>query len=471
MTVSETMNIGSHGANTVPQANSSIYARIRSIAALSLALLGAATAARSQESTGQKEERTTGLPHKGDWTFNFDAGAGAFGFDHSLYTDPKPDPSGNLSDNWFESYVKPAVSADFPLQGGGAFFGKLSAVAERTFSAPPTLVGESASSLLAEDVYVGWRSGTSMKLGEDAFQITLGRAPYKIGHGFLISDGAADGGSRGGYWSGPRKAWEYAGIGRFNTKGNTVEVFYLDRDELHDGDTGTKLAGANYELAIGENNTLGVSYIKAKSDTLHLRDGMDVYDARAFVAPLRVLPNLSFELEYAQEENGDALSAAAWTAQIAYTMSNVGWTPQISYRYAVFEGDDPNTPKNEAFDSLFPGFYDWGTWWQGEIVGEYFLSNSNLASQQVRVHVKPTESVGAGLIAYDFRLDQPATFAQGVTSDDIGSEIDGYVDWKLNKNFTASVVLGYAEPRKAIEQAFGRTDAFTYGMFYLAYAY
>ena len=52
-------------------------------------------------------------------------------------------------------------------------------------------------------------------------------------------------------------------------------------------------------------------------------------------------------------------------------------------------------PANEAFDPLFLGFYDWGTWWQGEIAGEYFLSNSNLISHQVRAHVAPTEPVGA----------------------------------------------------------------------------
>ena len=32
------------------------------------------------------------------------------------------------------------------------------------------------------------------------------------------------------------------------------------------------------------------------------------------------------------------------------------------------------TPKNEAFDPLFLGFNDWGTWWQGEIAGEFLLS-------------------------------------------------------------------------------------------------
>jgi hypothetical protein len=430
------------------------------------------TSARAQEaSPAPAEPRSTGLPQWGNWTFNFDAGAGAFGFDNSLYANPKPDASGDLSDNWVESYIKPAVSVDFPTDRGGAFFGKLSVVGSRTFSAPPTLVGESASALLAEDVYAGWRSGSLFKIGEDALQITLGRAPYKIGHGFLLSDGAGDGGARGGYWSGPRKAWEYAGIGRFQAKGNTFDVFYLDRDELPTSETGTNLWGANYELALGENNTFGLTYLRTNAKTLPLRKDMDVYDARAFTAPLSILPDLSFELEYAQEENGEALSSTAYTAQVAYKLSKVGWTPQLSYRYAFFEGDDPTTPKSEGWDSLFAGFYDWGTWDQGEIVGEYFLGNSNLISHQVRLHLAPSESVSGGLIAFDFLLDQPASFGTGVTSDKVAQEIDGYVDWKVNGNFTASFVLAYAEPDKAIEQAFQRTDAFTYGMVYLAYAF
>ena len=49
----------------------------------------------------------------------------------------------------------------------------------------------------------------------------------------------------------------------------------------------------------------------------------------------------------------------------------------------------PTTAANEAFDPLLLGFHDWGTWWQGEIAGEYFLSNSNLVSHQIRAHVNP----------------------------------------------------------------------------------
>jgi Alginate export len=446
--------------------------------AMSIMLLGAAMDLRAQESSpadkqDEQKARPTGLPDAGDWTFNMNAGIGAFAFSNALYADPRPDPSGDLSSNWQESYVKPALSGDFKLHNGSAVFAKGSVVGARTFSAPPSIVGESASGYHAEDLYIGWRSGTSLDLGEDAIQVTLGRAPYKLGHGFLIYDGSGDGGSRGGFWSGARSAWERAAIGRLKVKNHTLETFYLERDDLPEAETDTKLWGANYELAVGENSTVGVTYIKASADQnkLPLRDGMDVYDGRAFLAPFNSLPGLSLELEYVREENGDEMESTGWTAQLGYELTDVTWKPRLSYRYTSLEGDDPNTRKSEAFDSLYVGFYDWGTWYQGEIAGEYFLGNSNLISHQVRLHVTPSESVSGGLIAYDFLLDQPTTFAPGVTSDDVAHELDAYVDWKINSNFTASFVFAYAKPGDAVKEGLGRTEELKYGMVYLSYAY
>lgn len=421
------------------------------------------------ESADKPEERTTGLPDIGTWTFNIDVGLGAFGFDNSLYGNARPDPSGDLSDNWLESFVKPALSGDFPL-GDSALVGKISAVGTRTFSAPPTIAGDEASAFDIEDLYLGWRSGTLLGDTEDLLSATVGRTRYELGNGMLIWDGAGDGGSRGGYWSGARKAWEYAGIGRVKFGYNLFEAFYLDRDELPENDTHTKLYGGNYELAIEERFKFGVTYVKAQSD-LELRDGMDLQNARIFAAPFAKLPGLSFEAEYALEENGGEFESTAWWAQIGFELSDKGWAPKLTYRYAIFEGDDPGTTRVEAFDSLFPGFYDWGTWWQGEIAGEYFLVNSNLISHQIRVGVSPTEDISASLFFYDFTLDHPATFAPGVTSDAVAQEIDLVVDWSFLDNFTASVVLAYAEPKEAVEQGFGRTASMRYGMLYLAYAY
>src|SRR5215218_10432852 len=56
------------------------------------------------------EARPTGLAPGVDWTFNFDAGWGTFGFGNSYFTNPKGDIPENLSDQWFEGYIKPALS-------------------------------------------------------------------------------------------------------------------------------------------------------------------------------------------------------------------------------------------------------------------------------------------------------------------------------------------------------------------------
>ena len=421
--------------------------------------------ARAQDTgaASKPDERTTGLPSKVEWKFNFDAGWGVFGFGNSLYQDPKEGVRQNYGDNWMEGYLKPAISGTYKLTSGGEFYGKLSGVGERTYATPPPLIGRDQSSFLPEDAYVGFKSG--------AFDVSFGRKQYTIGHGMLLWDGAAEGGTRGGYWSNARKAFAVAAIARATPGNHTLETFYLKKDDLPEHDTDTRLWGANYEYRIGDTTTLGATYMKWWSRTIPDRDHLSVYNVRAYTAPISALKDLSFDLEYAAERNHDTIHSNAWNAQAAYQLSAFSWKPKLSYRYAVFEGDNPSTPANENFDPLYLGFYDWGTWWQGEIAGEYFLSNSNLRSHQARVHLTPNDSASGGLILYKFLADQPATFAPGVTSRDVAIEADLYVDWKINKNFTASFVAAFADPQAAVQQATGRTQTFRYGMVFLAYSY
>src|SRR3954451_3393420 len=113
---------------------------MKHLRAVTLGVVLLVGAGRSQAQETEKA-RSTGLPNKVQWKFNFDAGLGGFGFAHSLYTNVRPDPSGDLSDNWAESYVKPALSGSYGL-GKGELYGAVSAVVERPFAAPPTLVGD-----------------------------------------------------------------------------------------------------------------------------------------------------------------------------------------------------------------------------------------------------------------------------------------------------------------------------------------
>ena len=453
------------------QASTSPFTRPRqkALAAAILIALGATTA-YGQETAEEDTWSPPGLPSGLDWTFNFDATVGYFSFGNSLYTDPKPDqPSGDLTANWLEGSLKPALSAEYTTDSSAQFFGKLSGVGERTYGASPSLVGGDANSFELEDFHIGWRSGNSLEgLGENALEFTVGRSRYRLGKGLILWDGAAEGGTRGGYWTNARQAFEMAVIGKFKIGNNTIEGFYLERDDLPENDSDTQLAGLNYEYAIGEDTTLGGTYMQfsADPDVRPERDGLNVYNLRAYTAPFRNKA-LSFELEYVQEDNGDLLDSTAYNALVGYQL-DMRWQPKISYRYALFEGDDPATTANESFDGLLTGFSDWGSWWQGEIAGEYFVSNSNLASHQLRVHTTPTESISTGLIFYQFLLDQ---VAEPGDPDDVARELDWYMDWSVNDNFIMSFVAALAEPGDAVEESSGRTDTFLYGMIFAAYSF
>ena len=435
--------------------------------AITLALLGTAAMARAEDEP--KKSAIPGLPEGTTLDLEFSAGWGFFGFNNSLYANSHDEVQQDLSDNWMEGYVKGGFSLTHALSGGSELYGAVTGVGEHTYNAPPPLVGAEASSFNVEDLYIGWRSGSSSSLGENAFDVVVGRTQYKLGHGMLIYDGASEGGSRGGFWSGARKAYEMAGIARVKVGNTTIEGFYLDRDELPENDSNSKTYGLNFEYSWNEDNVLGVTYSTWSANSLReSRDGMDLIDLRAFLTPFDSLKQLSFELEYAMEDNGNLIESTAWNAQVGWQFEGA-WKPKLSYRYAIFEGDNPNTQKNEAFDGLWTGFYDWGTWWQGEIAGEYFASNSNLITNQLRLQAKPSESISTGLILLDFSLDNIES--AGVTSSDLATEIDWYTDWTLNENFSVSFVAAYATPGDAVKQAFGRSQDFLYGMVYVSYNY
>ena len=101
------------------------------------------------------------------------------------------------------------------------------------------------------------------------WDFSVGREQFKLGHGMLLYDGASEGGSRGGYWTNARKAFEFAAIGRAKPGNSTIEAFYLDRDELPESDSGSKLWGVNYEYAIGEDTTLGATYMSWSAKEEH----------------------------------------------------------------------------------------------------------------------------------------------------------------------------------------------------------
>ena len=443
---------------------------------LSVATAPLAAAAQEPSTRATDQTRATGGSARTgfSWDLLFEAGWGTFGFANTLFSEPEEGAEVEVTDRWFEGYIKPGVELGYDFGAGGRLWGRVSAVGERTYGDLPSEIGLAVHSFEVEDLAAGWKSGTAIsRWKEDALQFTVGRAPFTVGQGFLLWDGAAEGASRGGYWTNARKAWKMAAVGRFSPNVHAVEAFYLEKNELPDDDSRNRAWGVNYEWSPTETTTLGAMYVRclANAALASERDGLNVLNLRAFSSPLPTTPDLAFEFEYAREANGDLARSNAWTLKAAYTLSSMPWTPVVSYRYAYFQGDDPGTSRSEAFDPLFLGFSDWGTWWQGEIAGEYFVSNSNLVSHQVRLHLDPTASLGTGLIAYRFYLDRPEAAGPSVISRDVGVELDWYADWTITKRLTLSAVAAFADPGDAVFQISGRTSGLSYGMLYLGYSF
>src|SRR5688500_15071741 len=94
--------------------------------ALTLALLAMGIGAALAVEEEAKPLPSSGLPAGLDWSFNFDAIWGMFGFNNSFYMNPKPEePAGDLSDNWMEGSIKPALSAEYSMSSGAHIYAKV----------------------------------------------------------------------------------------------------------------------------------------------------------------------------------------------------------------------------------------------------------------------------------------------------------------------------------------------------------
>ena len=287
----------------------------------------------------------------------------------------------------------------------------------------------------------------------------------------LIYDGGSEGGSRGGFWSGARKAFEFAAIGRVKAGHTTIEAFYLDRDELPENDSDSKSYGVNFEYSWNEDNTLGATYTTWKANQLReSRDGMDLIDLRAYLTPFPSLKALSFEFEYAKEDNGDLIDSDAWKRRSPGSSMAPG-----SRRSPIAMRCSRATPQHQSQRSLrwtlWTGFYDWGTWWQGEIAGEYFASNSNLVTNQLRgipSRANPSAPVSS---CWDFKLENLGSGLESLPRT-LPPNSTGTPTGRSTIYFTVSFVAAFAQRRRsAVEQAFDRTDDFWYGMVYVGYSY
>jgi hypothetical protein len=379
---------------------------------------------------------------------------------------------GDRSDYWWESVVRPGIEGSYFFDQTGEIYGRFDAVqanTQNTDAAASNNGDGNLSRIRVEDAYVGWRSGNLFSsLGKDFLDISFGRQQYIAGNGFLLYNQSGNGDRRGGFWLGERHNAQYMGIARMRTGGWAADVLYFRADDAPDTDT--KLGGATLDYTFNKEKEKvagiggGVYYVTSNLDA---RDEMMVYNIRADIQPFAafdVLPALKgFHLEgeyvYQDTDDNDIGNGSGWYVQPSYQF-DIPWKPSLTYRYASFDDD---------YDPLFYGFYDWGYWFQGEILGEYVLINSNLNSHMVKLNVKPVDSLSINLFYYNFRLDDADSF--GVDDKEYADEIDFIVDYTYNDHLSFSAVGAWATPDDAAKQSTGGNDDWYYGMLYTSISF
>jgi hypothetical protein len=387
--------------------------------------------------------------------------------------------TGDHVGEWGELGVMPGLEGSLALGGLGFARARVSGVWTTTQigldAAGSNFDDRYPKELTLEDAYLGWSSGELFpSLGKDAIDLSFGSQQYQVGSGFLFWDGGTDGGSRGGYWLGLRKAFELAGIAKLTTGPFMGELVYLRPNDLDE--TTTDVFGTNLEWSFGERAKIGLGYWWFADSKDRRRDGLHVVDLRGEVHPFDYLPRgltgLALTAELVHEDNGNLNDSWGGYAEIGYDF-DVWMKPYLSYRYSGFTGDNGSNGEIESFDPLFYGMSDWGSWYQGEIFGEFVATNRNLETHTLRLRFEPAEKWTVNLIGMVFQLDEFATALQPRIGDprvvlirdkDLASELDLVVDWEAGEHLLLTATFGALIPSRGIEQATRGNQTWLHGM-------
>jgi hypothetical protein len=401
-------------------------------------------------------------------TFNLDVAAASFQGEDSWFG-ASSSFNGEPTNSWGEFGVEPRLSLEMGL-GSGTLFGQVSGVYTATLSDDAsglTIHNGDSDDAQIEQGHIGWK--TEQWLGDGyTTSFSVGRQDYKIGSGLLIADGGSDGGEYGGWYLGLRKAFMESAIARVEGNNLLLEGFRIENRPRRGGTRGNAY-GANGEYTFFDTTKLGATWMVVDAEIAGL-DELDVWDVRLDWTGKEALEGFGLRGEFAREDS-EQIEADGWFAEASWQTKELCWTPTFSYRYAHFDGDDPSTATDEQFREIAYGFDDYGSWFQGEITGNYPLANGNTNSHRFRVKMQPTESVTLNVMYYDFTLDQEQIWGDPVSSDDWGQELNFTVDWAATEQIYVIGVLGNLSPGDAAKQWTGGDEDWLYSMLYVSYAY
>lgn len=281
------------------------------------------------------------------------------------------------------------------LYGGASYILSFSAGRE-LFSDQSRFYGE------VEDAFVGIVGGKHINSEHSySYNILYGRKQFVLGNGWLIVNTSMNGQERAALQLNPRWAAKSLFQAGFQLDKLVFQVFRLQPNELPIFNSHTILTGANLELGSSARFQIGASVLHSpRSDvkyyipdgTVYQRKGLWVYNLRLFGNQPSGNPGIFYKAEggYQRNRNFD-MHAYAWYTQLGWNFAQVKGAPSLSYRFAYFSGDNPDTKAYERWDALYTG----GTgeqWVQGANMYK-IVQNSNEMSHLLQLVYAPVKKI------------------------------------------------------------------------------
>jgi hypothetical protein len=360
------------------------------------------------------------------------------------------DPAGAGTAGWMEGFLHSGLYGITPLGGSTQFYGGISGILSASFGTE-LFTDDTRLHFGIEDAYAGIVGGdTSPEGNRLVWNFLAGRKRFAIGDGLLIANTASNGHDRAALQSNPRWAADMLLLGQIRYNDTLAELFYLDPDELPVVDSRTTIAGLNFETQFDGGWQLGASYLQVlESDFGYFatrpanpvtadpgRDGLEVFNLRARWEPGQ--SGLFTAGEAALQKNDRfGMRATAFTGEVGYNFAETRWQPTVSYRFARFSGDDPDTGRIERWDPLLSGGN--GEQWVQGINHFKLFQNSNIMAHRLQLRLRPSPKIELVPQLWWFAADSttnlggnPALSFLGTAN--LATEVNLTAKWFVSKN-------------------------------------
>lgn len=276
-------------------------------------------------------------------------------------------PAGKGYTGWVEGFgmagiygVAPIVkSINLHIYGGANYIASFSAGRE-------LFTDRSRFHGAVDDAFIGMVGGGKTSSGKGySYNLLYGRKQFVLGNGWLIVNTAMNGEERAALQLNPRRAAKSL----LQTGGKygdwMLQYFRLEPNELPLLDSHTLLDGLNLEWSHNDRLQAGATVIHSpRSDvryyqpdgTVLRRDGLWVYNLRLYGNTAADRPGLFYKTELGLQTN-EHFPMRAWAGylMLGWNFARTYGRPALSYRFAYFSGDDPDTKTFERWDPLYTG--------------------------------------------------------------------------------------------------------------------